>query len=192
MPLKSGLSAEYGNKLLSKQLETRRRASRRALHLAIVIAPLFLAAPAMAEPKAVGRFKDWAVFTETVEGDLICYAATEAGTMTPTNVNHGAVWYYVTSWKSGKAKAQPSIKVGYDIKEGSSPKAKVGRSSWTLFPAGREAFAEDADDPAIVKALREGASLVVDATSARGTKVSYKFSLSGSASAIDKAAEACR
>lgn len=177
---------------MSTQQKTSGHLCRRAFNLAIVIAPLFLAAPAVAEPTAVGRFKDWAVFTETVEGDLICYAATEAETKSPTNVNHGSVWYYVTSWKSGKATSQPSIKVGYDIKEGSSPKAKVGRSSWTLFPAGREAFAEDADDPAIVEALRKGANLVVDATSARGTKVSYKFSLSGSATAIDKAAEACR
>ncbi len=165
---------------------------RRWIHLAIVMIPTLLAAPAFAEPTAVGRFKDWAVFTEKVGDDLICYAATEAASKTPTRVNHGAVWYYVTSWKSGKAKAQPSIKVGFDFKEGSSPKAKVGRSVWTLFPAASEAFADDADDPAIVSALRAGANLVVEGTSARGTNVSYKFSLSGSASAIDKAAEACR
>lgn len=169
----------------------RNKSIRRLLPLAIVIAPVLLAAPAFAEPTAVGRFKDWAVFTETVEGDLICYAATEALTKSPARANHGAVWYYVTSWKSGKAKSQPSIKVGFDFREGSSPKAKVGRSSWTLFPHGPEAFAEDADDPAIVEALRKGANLVVDGTSARGTSVSYKFSLSGSATAIDKAADAC-
>lgn len=173
-------------------MSAQQKTFRRLGQLAIVIAPFLLAGAAFAEPTAVGRFKDWAVFIETVEGDLICYAATEAETKTPTKVNHGAVWYYVTSWKSGKAKAQPSIKVGYDFKEGSTPKAKVGRSSWSLFPAGREAFAEDADDPAIVEALRKGANLVIDATSARGTKTSYKFSLSGSATAIDKAAEACR
>ena len=160
--------------------------------LAIVIGLTILAAPAIADPVAQGRFKDWAVFTETVAGDLICYAATEAQSKSPSKVSHGDVWFYVTSWKSGKAKAQPSLKVGYDFKEGSSPKARIGRSSWTLFPASMEAFAEDSDDPAIVAALRKGADLIVDATSARGTKVSYRFSLSGSASAIDKAADACR
>jgi hypothetical protein len=160
--------------------------------LAIVIGLTLLAGPVTADPVAQGRFKDWAVFTETVEGDLICYAATEALSKSPAKVSHGEVWYYVTGWKSGKAKAQPSLKVGYNLKEGSSPKARIGRSSWTLFPARMEAFAEDADDPAIVAALRSGTDLVVDATSARGTKVSYRFSLSGSARAIDKAAEACR
>lgn len=160
--------------------------------LAIVIAALLLAAPASAEKTAVGRFKDWAVFTETVDGELICYAATEATSKTPARANHGAVWYYVTSWKTGKATNQPSLKTGFNFKEGSSPKAKIGRSSWTLFPAGPELFAENEDDPAIVSALRSGASLTVQGTSARGTAVSYKFSLSGSATAIDKAAEACR
>ncbi|MGA1341767.1 MAG: invasion associated locus B family protein [Hyphomonas sp.] len=160
--------------------------------LAIVIGLTLIAAPAVADPVAQGRFKDWAVFTETVDGDLICYAATEAQSKSPSKVSHGDVWYYVTSWKSGKAKAQPSLKVGYDFKEGSGPKARIGRSSWTLFPSGMEAFAEDADDPAIVAGLRRGTDLVVEATSARGTKVSYRFSLSGSAKAIDKAAEACR
>lgn len=157
-----------------------------------MIAPAIFTAPALAEPTAVGRFKDWAVFKETVEGDTICYAATEAASKSPSKAAHGAVWFYVTTWKSGKAKAQPSIKVGFDFKSSSSPKTKVGRSSWTMFPAGPEAFAEDADDPAIVEALRKGANLAVEGTSARGTSVSYKFSLSGSATAIDKAAEACK
>jgi invasion protein IalB len=166
--------------------------SRRRRFLAFVVAAACLAAPAAADRSAQGRFKDWAVYTETSGNDLICYAATEATSKSPSRANHGGVWYYVTSWKSGAARSQPSVKVGYDFKEGSGPKAKVGRSSWTLFPSGREAFADDADDAAIVEALRSGSSLAVEATSARGTKVSYKFSLSGSAAAIDKAAELCR
>lgn len=155
------------------------------------MAPGVWAAPATAETTAIGRFKDWAVFTETVQGDLICYAATEAETKTPSKVNHGAVWYYVTSWKSDQARAQPSLKTGFNFKDGSSPTAKIGRSVWTLFPSANEAFADDADDPAIVAALRSGSNFTVEGTSARGTRVSYKFSLSGSATAIDKAAEAC-
>jgi hypothetical protein len=157
-----------------------------------VIAPLLAAAPAHAERQALGRFKDWVVFTDTVGGQDLCYAATEATSKSPSSANHGAVWYYVTTWKSGAATAQPSVRVGYDFREGSSPKTRIGRSSWTLFTSGREAFAEDADDKAIVEALRKGANLSFEGTSARGTSVSYKFSLSGSAAAIDKSIEACR
>lgn len=168
------------------------KALRRGTLLAFVIASLALAPAAHAERVALGQFKDWVVFTDTVDGQDLCYAATEATSKAPSKANHGAVWYYVTTWKSGAATAQPSIRVGYTFKSGSSPKAKVGRSSWTLFTSGGEAFADDSDDKAIVEALRKGAGLTVEGTSARGTNVTYKFSLSGSATAIDKSIEACR
>ena len=101
------------------------------------------------------------------------------------------MWYYVTSWKSGQAKNQPSFRVTYDLSSSKAPKTAVGRSSWQMFSHGQEAFADDADDPRIVDALKKGSSLTVTAQSARGTNVTYKFSLSGSADAIIKAAEAC-
>ncbi len=160
--------------------------------LALVIAAVALAGAAAAEPKAIGRFKDWSVFTEERNGDLICYAAVEASSKAPSSVRHGDVWYYVTSWKSGQARNQPSLKVTYDLKPDVAPRTSVGRSSWTMFTAGGEAFADDADDPRIVDALRKGSTLQVTAQSARGTNVTYRFSLNGSAAAIDKAAEACR
>lgn len=160
--------------------------------LGLVILAAAIAGAAAAEPKALGRFKDWAVFTEEVGGDLVCYAATEASSKAPSSVKHGEVWYYVTSWKSGQGKNQPSFRVTYDLKAGQAPKTAIGRSSWPMFVAGREAFADDADDPRIVDALKKGSRLTVTAQSARGTNVTYRFSLSGSADAISKAEEACR
>lgn len=160
--------------------------------LGLVILAGALAGSAAAEPTAVGRFRDWSVFTEEKGGDLICYAVTQATSKSPSSVKHGDVWYYVTSWKSGQAKNQPSFRVTYDLKSGSAPKSTIGRSSWQMFTAGREAFADDADDPRIVEALEQGSRLTVSAQSARGTNVSYRFSLSGSADAIARAEEACR
>lgn len=168
------------------------KTSRLLRPLGLVILAAIVAGTAAAEPKALGRFKDWAVFTEESGGDLICYAATEASSKAPSSVKHGEVWYYVTSWKSGQAKNQPSFRVTYDLKAGQAPKTTIGRSSWQMFSAGREGFADDADDPRIVDALKKGSSLTVSAQSARGTNVTYRFSLSGSADAISKAEEACR
>lgn len=168
------------------------KTSRVLRPLGLVILAAATAGAAAAEPKALGRFKDWAVFTEESGGDLICYAATEANSKAPSSVKHGEVWYYVTSWKSGQAKNQPSFRVTYDLKASKAPKTAIGRSSWQMFVAGREAFADDADDPRIVDALKKGSSLTVTAQSARGTNVTYRFSLSGSADAISKAEEACR
>ncbi len=162
---------------------------RPALGFVIALAAAFL--PAAAQPSAVGQFQDWAVFTEDRGDDTLCFAATRASTSAPRNVRHGDVWFYVSYWKSGVALAQPSLKVGYDLDTGRTPRLSVGRSQWTLFTAGGEAFASDADDPRIVEAVRRGAQMQVEARSARGTNVSYRFSLRGSGNAIDRASQAC-
>jgi invasion protein IalB len=162
------------------------------------LASLFLAASAFtfacasAEPVAVGKFRDWSVFTEKTGSDTLCYAATQAVSKSPRKATHGDVWFYVTTWKSGAAKNQPSLKAGYEFDAGREHKARVGRSAWSLFASGREVFADDGDDAAIVSALKKGESLKVEARSQRGTDTAYSFSLSGSAAAIDKAVASCR
>ena len=70
--------------------------------------------------------------------------------------------------------------------------ARIGRSDWTLFGVGREAFAQDSDDARLVRQLKRGSELRVEATSARNTRVTYHFSLAGSSAAIDRAAAVCR
>lgn len=169
------------------------------LHLAgptglflLALALFGLAMPAHAAPTAVARFQDWQVFTTDVSGETVCYAATPATDKAPRSADHGEVWFYVTSWSSGRARNQPSLSVGYALREDLPSRARVGRSSWPLFNVGREAFAEDADDPRLVRAIERGRELRVESVSSRGTSVAYHFSLSGSARAIERAAEECR
>ncbi len=150
-----------------------------------------MAAPALASPQVVGKYKDWTVFQDGSGRDRVCYAATPATDKAPKAAEHGEVWFYVTNWQSGLSRNQPSLKVGYELREGRPARARIGRSSWTLFTAANEAFADDSDDSKIVRALKRGRELRVEAISARGTATAYHFSLSGSASAIDKAGAVC-
>ena len=152
----------------------------------------FTATTADAAPSAIGKYQDWTVFTETANGETLCYAVTEATDKAPQSADHGDVWFYVTSSKSGRARSQPSLKVGYELRSDLPARASVGRAGWTLYGIGQEAFAQDQDDPRLVAALRRGSELRVEAVSSRDTKVSYHFSLSGSANAIDKATSLCR
>lgn len=148
--------------------------------------------PVSATPSVVRQYSDWVVFTESVGGERLCYAATQATDKAPKSADHGDVWFYVSNWQSGKARSQPSLKVGYELRGDLPGKAKIGRSDWNLFGVGREAFAQDNDDAGLVRQLKRGSELRVEATSARNTRVTYHFSLSGSSSAIDRAASACR
>ena len=130
---------------------------------------------------AIGRFRDWTVYEQTVDGARVCFAATEATDKAPRSASHGDVYFYVTSWANGRARNQPSLKVGYELRPDLPSKARIGRSVWNMFNAGSEAFAEDEDDPNIVRALRRGSELRVESVSVRNTAVAYHFSLSGSA-----------
>ncbi|MCR9268877.1 MAG: invasion associated locus B family protein [Henriciella sp.] len=147
---------------------------------------------AFATPSVVRQYTDWIVFTEDIGGERLCYAATQATDKAPRSADHGDVWFYVSNWQSGKARNQPSLKVGYELRGDLPGKARIGRSDWTLFGVGREAFAQDSDDAPLVRQLKRGSELRVEATSARNTRVTYHFSLSGSSAAIDRAASACR
>ena len=145
-----------------------------------------------AMPSAVGQYKDWKVFTDQSGGELLCYAATPATDKAPRSAEHGDVWFYVSNWRSGKARNQPSLKVGYELRGDLPGKARIGRADWTLFGIGREAFAQDSDDAGLVRQLKRGSELRVEATSVRNTRVTYHFSLAGSSNAIDRAASVCR
>ncbi len=162
----------------------------RALGLVAVFA--LLAGAAAAQPTAIAKYKNWSVFTETIGAETLCYAATPATDLAPKATEHGDVWFFVSNWRSGKARNQPSLKVGFDLRADIPGKANIGRSNWPIFGVGPEAFAQDRDDPSVVRALKKGSELRVEATSERNTRVTYHFSLSGSSAAIDRANSVCR
>ena len=146
---------------------------------------------AWASPQAVARYKDWTVYTETVGGETLCYAATSATDKAPRTASHGDVWFFVANWKSGKARNQPSLKVGYELRGDLPGRAQIGRSSWPKYAIRSAANSQDSDDRELVRALEKGRELRVEATSARNTRVTYHFSLSGSSSAIKRARSTC-
>lgn len=162
----------------------------------LLCVPLF-AVPQMAQAesgtKLEGVFKDWTVYSRADGGDKICYALAKPTTKAPSTVKHGDIFFMVSNWKSGAAKEQPSLLTGYTLKSEIPPSAKVDRSNIPMFSAENEAFIESAtDEKKLVKAMRKGATMRVDAMSARGTQTSYEFSLSGVTAALGKAKTSCQ
>ncbi len=147
---------------------------------------------ASAQVRAVGSFKDWQVFTQKIDGDTICFAATSAFDKAPMNVTHGDIHFFVATWASGAAKNQPSLKVGYDLRTDMPPELEIGRERWRMYTSSNEAFLEDKDEREVINALKRGSELRVEAVSSRDTRTAYHFSLSGSSAAIEKAEASCR
>ena len=161
----------------------------------IVMASATVAAGTAAaqEPKAVATFRDWSVFVREVDGDKICFAASEAKDKSPKTVNHGDIFFLVASWESGAAKNQPSLMTGYNLKEAPQPSLRIGSEKWDMYVSENEAFIESAtEETSLVSAMRRGADMRVSAVSTRGTATSYVVSLRGISAALDRAAKACQ
>jgi len=159
------------------------------------IASLFLlvvSASAAAQVSAVGRYKEWRVFTEKTEKGLVCYAAVEADDMSPKSVDHGDVNFYIASWKSGGSSNQPSLKVGYNLRADLAPEAIIGRDHFRMYAAGPEAFFPDDEEKRVLAAIKKGSELRIQAAGVKLARTAYHFSLKGAAEAMDKAKALCR
>jgi hypothetical protein len=168
--------------------------ARAALAL-VILAGLVSAAPlptASAQSNAIGRYKDWRVFTEKVGNDLVCFAAVEPADKAPKDADHGEVNFYVATWKSGQAVNQPSLKVGYTLRTDLAPEAIIGRDRFPMYAAGPEAFLTDKEEKALIAALKKGSELRIEAASIKYKRTAYHFSLKGSTEAIDKARQLCK
>ena len=151
-----------------------------------------MASPAFAEPKVKATHGDWIVYERSVGGDTVCYALSPAQTLSPSNVDHGKVYFMVSNWKSGAANEQPSFLAGYPLKTTRAPKAAIGSTSVNMYGAKNEAFIqESADERRLVSKMRAGATMTVSAVSARGTETRYQFSLKGITAALKTAKANC-
>lgn len=148
---------------------------------------------AAAEPQAVATHKDWSVFVRDVDGDKICFAATEAKDKSPKSVKHGDVFFLVATWASGAANNQPSLMTGYSLSDAPDPTLRIGSDKWEMYVSDNEGFIEEAaEEDRLVRAMRRGATMRVSAVSKRGTATNYLISLSGVSAALDRVGAECR
>jgi len=158
------------------------------------LGPLLMAPAieAQSQPKLEASFTDWTVYSRGQGQSKTCYALSKPKAEFPRSVNHGDVYFMVSNWKSGAAIEQPSFFAGYPLKSNRAPEAKVGSSKYTMYASANEAFIEGrSSERALVAKMRAGATMNVKAVSARGTNVSYQFSLKGITAALKRVKSAC-
>ena len=163
---------------------------------ALIFASALALLPATAyggdSPKAEGSHGDWKAYSRVESGEKICYVLAEPSTKSPQNVKHGDIYFMVASWKSGAASEQPSFMAGYPLKTNSPPIARVGSAKISMYVSQNEAFIENSgDETRLVKAMRDGSTMRINAMSQRGTAVTYSFSLKGVTAALKSAKSAC-
>ena len=165
---------------------------KRLLSASILLALLSPVSAQAAEPSLKGTHGDWRVYTRGSGKAKTCFALATPDTKAPSSVKHGDIYFMVANWASGAANEQPSLMTGFPLKTARSPKARVGSTEVVMYGADNEAFvAEGREERNLVAKMRAGSSMTVEAVSARGTEVSYAFSLKGVTAALRQAKSLC-
>jgi hypothetical protein len=103
------------------------------------------------------------------------------------------VVFYVTDWQKDGVRGEVSVKLGYAVKPKSTATITAGGHNFSLPADDDKAFAKDqADEQKLLSAMAGGGSMVVKATSAKGTATTDQYSLEGLAPALQKAQAACQ
>ncbi|HET8613409.1 MAG TPA: invasion associated locus B family protein [Sphingomonas sp.] len=149
----------------------------------------FIAGPAQAARHAIAVFGDWGAFRED-SAPVRCFAVAEPppGTRAASRGAYAAV----TSWPARRVRAQVSFRLSLPAGPGSPVTLTIDDRSFALTAKGRDAWARDRrEDALIVATMRSASSMSVSAVSVGGAPFADGYRLRGAASAIDAAMLAC-
>ncbi|MBO6756787.1 MAG: hypothetical protein JJ902_10715 [Roseibium sp.] len=164
----------------------------KSLGMALVGLVVASAAAFAQTPTLLKQHKDWAAYSLASGSGKVCYALTKPTQMLPADRNHGDVFFFVTSRPAEGVSSEPSLLVGYPLKDQSAVTADVDGTAFSLFTNNDGAWVDNAATEAqLVAAMKAGREMTVRGESSRGTKTTYRFSLSGVTAAINTAQQAC-
>lgn len=153
---------------------------------------LLLAAPAPAQaPQLIGEFRDWAAYTYEEGQAKVCYIASQPKKDEGKYTRRGDIWTLVTHRVPSGGVGVVGIIAGYEYKKDSEVVVDIGGTTFRLYTSGDKAWARDADDRALVGAMKAGRTMVVKGTSWRGTKTKDTYSLLGFTRAYHAIGKAC-
>lgn len=155
----------------------------------------FWAAGAMAQEgqEDLGTFKDWYARKFKEKGSDVCTMFSLPVKSEGDYTQRGDVYAFVTHRQTARRINEVSVKIGYTFKTETPVVVRIGQAEFELFSEDDFAWAEDsAEDEKLVRAMRGGATMVVEGISSRGTRTVDTFSLSGFSAAHNKITEACK
>ncbi|MHA6718231.1 hypothetical protein ACX40Y_02150 [Sphingomonas sp. RS6] len=153
--------------------------------IAALVLPLALPLPAGAR-ETIGVYQDWAAFRDTAPQR--CFAIARPIRRT----REGEAFVSIANWPGARVRHQIYVRLGRVRAANARVTLVVGERRFDLIAGAQDAWAPDSrTDAAVVAAIRDGRSLSIESTSARGAPFVEAYTLNGAASAIDAAALAC-
>ena len=155
---------------------------------AIVVFFALTGAALAQSPTLIKKFNAWGAYSYTSPEDgKVCYILSVPTDKEPKNVNHGDNFFLISRRTGQDAGYEPQAMMGYPLRQDSKVTVDVDGREFTLLTQNESAWVENiAEEPALVAAMRAGATMSVKATSQRGTNTTYTYSLSGVTAALQE------
>lgn len=100
-------------------------------------------------------------------------------------VDHGDVFFMLSQQPGQNVRLEPQFMTGYPFQENSKVILDIDGKKYVMFTHGKNAWLDNpAEEQAVVASMKAGSKMNVSATSRRGTKTSYSYSLSGVTASI--------
>jgi invasion protein IalB len=143
-------------------------------------------------PRLLGTHGGWSAFTFEENRAPVCYMIARPSKTEGRTRNRGEVFAMVTHRPQEDSLDVVSITAGYTYQANSKVTVRIGKDRFVLQPNGDMAWTTSPeDDRKLSAAIRAGATMTVQGTSARGTATKDTFSLTGTGAAYKAIAEAC-
>ena len=144
-----------------------------------------------AEPKSIGKYKNWETFIYTGGKGKVCFAQTIPLERGPKNFKREPSRLFVTFRKSEKIKNEISVTSGHEYKS-ASVTAKTGRNEFSFFSQGNFAWLLDGEEEYnLIKTMKKASKLSVSAVAKNGSKTKDLYSMMGFTKAYNAAKKSC-
>lgn len=170
--------------------------------MSLIATTAFAAGPAHPGAQPIGHFGVWEAASFMDNGNKVCYMATppsSTASTKPVKNRDKNVLFFITQWPADHEKNAITISTGYEYKEGTKAVVTVNSKDYPLSTGGGTTGAgadmawmeDDAQEDALVAAIKIGSTLTVKGTSKRGTVITDTYSLKGSTEAYAAISKAC-
>jgi len=166
--------------------------TKRILFVCIFFAGFLSNAIFAAEPKSLGKYKNWESFSYKDGKGKVCFAQTIPTERSPKNFKRGESRLFVTFRKEEKIKNEISTTSGYDYKQ-SSVIAKSGKNQFSFSQSqGKFAWIPDGEEEFnLIKIMKKASKLSISASDLNGKKTKDLYSMMGFTKAYNTAKKSC-
>tara|TARA_B100000029_G_scaffold106460_1_gene97200 strand:+ start:327 stop:830 length:504 start_codon:yes stop_codon:yes gene_type:complete len=164
---------------------------RKILFVSIIFCGFLSTAILAAEPKSLGKYKNWEAFTYNDGKGKVCFAQTIPTERSPKNFKREESRLFVTFRKEEKVKNEISVTSGHVYKQ-SSIVAKSGKNDFSFFSQGKFAWVSDGEEEFnLIKVMKKASKLSISASDSNGKKTKDLYSMMGFTKAYNTAKKSC-